>query len=238
MPSRNRVAIMQPYFLPYLGYWQLMSCVDTFVVYDDIQFTKKGWIHRNRYLNNGSDQMFSLPLKKDSDYLDVVQRQLADTWDEEKPRLMRKIAGAYAKAPGFSEGMAIFEACLNADSRNLFEFVLNSIKVIKHRLDIGAELVVSSAIGNTKAHKGQNRVLEICRSLSATEYVNPIGGLGLYQGAAFEGQGIELKFHRIGDVRYDQPGPEFLPHLSILDMLMFVGVSGVKDELANFELLE
>src|SRR5690554_2832006 len=101
----HRIAIMQPYFLPYLGYWQLLNCVDTFVVYDDVEFTKKGWIHRNRYLSNGSDQMFSLPLKKDSDYLDVRDRYLADSWESEKIKLRRKIEGAYKKAPYFSEGM-------------------------------------------------------------------------------------------------------------------------------------
>src|SRR5690554_1369276 len=94
-----RIAIMQPYFLPYLGYWQLMNCVEKFVVYDDVQFTKKGWIHRNRYLNNGKDQVFTLPLKKDSDYLDVVDRSVSDSWEVEKGKLKRKIEGAYKKAP-------------------------------------------------------------------------------------------------------------------------------------------
>ncbi len=238
MSGGSRVAIMQPYFLPYLGYWQLMGCVEKFVVYDDIQFTKKGWIHRNRYLNNGSDQMFTLPLKKDSDYLDVVERSLSDSWEVEKNKLKRKIEGAYKKAPRFYEGMPVFEECLEYKGGNLFDFVLNSIKVIREKLDIGAELMISSEIGDSKHLNGQERVLEICRTLGATEYVNPIGGYELYQRKAFCSQGVELKFHKIGDVMYDQNQKEFLPNLSVLDMLMFVGIDGVKGELTNFELRE
>lgn len=238
MPDVSRIAIMQPYFLPYIGYWQLMSCVDRFVVYDDIQFTKKGWIHRNRYLNNGSDQMFTLPLKKDSDYLDIVERSLSDSWGEEKDKLKRKVEGAYKKSPKFDEAMPIFEECLEYKGRNLFEFIFNSIKVIKERLNITSELMISSEIGDSKHLKGQERVLEICRTLRATEYVNPIGGYELYERGAFHSQNVELKFHKTGDVKYDQMRKDFFPNLSVLDMLMFVGVDGVRGELENFEFKE
>ena len=74
----SRIAIMQPYFLPYIGYWQLMHDVDCFVIYDDIKYTKKGWINRNRYLRNGQPEVFSIPLKKDSDHLDIRDRCLSD----------------------------------------------------------------------------------------------------------------------------------------------------------------
>lgn len=81
-----KAAIMQPYFFPYLGYFQLMNAVDTFVVYDNIEFTKKGWINRNRILVNGKDAFISIPLKKDSDYLQVNERYLADSWGDEKKK--------------------------------------------------------------------------------------------------------------------------------------------------------
>jgi len=93
------VAIMQPYFLPYIGYFQLMSAVDTFIVYDNIKYTKKGWFNRNRLLQNGADVMFSLPLKSDSDHLDVRDRNLAADFKREK--LLNQFRGAYARAPFF-----------------------------------------------------------------------------------------------------------------------------------------
>ncbi|MCU5787478.1 WbqC family protein [Alloalcanivorax marinus] len=236
MPGGDRIAIMQPYFLPYLGYWQLMNFVDTFVIYDDIQFTKKGWIHRNRYLNNGSDQMFTLPLKKDSDFLDVIERKIADSWGEERNKIRKKIEGAYRKAPHFEEGMMIFNECLDFDDRNLFEFIFHSIRVVKARLAIDTKLAVSSHIGFTNELKGQSRVVEICKLLGASEYVNPIGGQKIYSKHSFKEQGLDLKFHKIRDVQYDQNTEDFIPNLSLLDMLMFVGVEGTKKELSSFEI--
>ncbi len=105
-----RTAIMQPYFLPYLGYFQLISAVDRFVVYDTIQFTKKGWINRNQMLLNGTATMFSVPVKKDSDYLDVVDRHVADSFDPAK--LCNQISGAYRKAPEFDATMPFVEDIL------------------------------------------------------------------------------------------------------------------------------
>jgi hypothetical protein len=236
MSRGNRVAIMQPYFLPYLGYWQLMDCVDKFVIYDDIQFTKKGWIHRNRYFNNGCDQMFTLPLKKDSDYLDIVERELSDSWDKEQLKLVRKIEGAYKKSPYFKEGIDIVHECLSFDNKNLFEFILNSIKLVRKRLGIETELITSSEVGHTKDLIGEDRVIAVCKRLQATEYVNPIGGKNLYSKERFGEEGIDLKFHKIHDLKYDQMNCDFLPNLSILDVLMFTGIDGAKRELKNFEI--
>ena len=233
-----RIAIMQPYFLPYLGYWQLMNCVEKFVAYDDVQFTKKGWIHRNRHLNNGKDQVFTLPLKKDSDYLDVVDRSVSDSWEVEKDKLKRKIEGAYKKAPYFRQVMPVFEACIDYQGSNLFDFVFNSIRIVKETLGISTELLVSSEISDSKHLKSQERVLEICRAIEATEYVNPIGGYELYDKRDFEEKGVNLWFHKVGNVTYDQMQNEFFPNLSILDALMFIGVEGVQGELENFELVQ
>ncbi|GAB5413437.1 MAG: WbqC family protein [Congregibacter sp.] len=215
-----------------------MHHVDTFVVYDDVQFTKKGWIHRNRFQSNGSPRMFTLPLKKDSDYLDIVDRKLAESWKIEKRKLARRIEGAYGKSPHFQETMDTFAACLEYEGSNLFDFVFGSINIIRDSLDVKTRLLVSSEVGVSKKLRGQERVLEFCRTLGATEYVNPIGGYELYDRNTFAQEGVELKFHKIGDVTYDQAQENFVPNLSILDMLMICGVDGVKREIENFEILE
>ena len=95
-----KVGIMQPYFLPYVGYFQLIAAVDLFIVYDNIKYTKKGWINRNRMLLNGTDTTFSLPLRKDSDYLNVVDRELSLDFDRHK--LLNQLRGAYIRAPYFN----------------------------------------------------------------------------------------------------------------------------------------
>ncbi len=82
-----KLAIMQPYFFPYIGYFQLINTVDEFVVYDNIEFTKKGWINRNRILVNGKDEYITLPIKKDSDFLHVKDRFLAETWSKDSAKM-------------------------------------------------------------------------------------------------------------------------------------------------------
>src|SRR6185312_7130583 len=121
-----RLAIMQPYFLPYIGYYQLISSVDTFVVYDNIKYTKKGWINRNRFLLNGSDAIFSLALKKASDSLNIAARELSPDFDRNK--LLNQLKGAYSAAPYFSETCVLLERIVGFNENGLFPFVLNSIR--------------------------------------------------------------------------------------------------------------
>jgi hypothetical protein len=87
----KKVAIMQPYFFPYIGYFQLIKSVDEFIIYDNIQYTKKGWINRNRIVENGKDQLITLPIKKDSDYLDIVERKLSESWEKDKIKMINII---------------------------------------------------------------------------------------------------------------------------------------------------
>jgi hypothetical protein len=229
MSDSKKIAIMQPYFFPYLGYWQLMASVDEFVVYDDIQFTKKGWIHRNRYLTGGKEQMFTLPLKKDSDYLNVFERRLSDSWPMEREKIFRKLKGAYQKAPFFLEVLPVVERCIYFKSTNIFDYIFNSIKEVAESLDINARLLVSSELGNTKNLTGCDRVLAICKLLGATEYLNPIGGKELYQNKDFLEHNVDLKFHQIENVIYSQFDNEFISNLSIIDVLMFNGIERTKE---------
>src|SRR6188768_4511537 len=106
------IAIMQPYLFPYIGYFQLMAAVDEFVVYDNIEFTKKGWINRNRILVNGKDTFITLPLKKGSDYLNVNDRYLADSWLTDRTKLMNKVTEAYRKAPQFNLAYPVIKKCI------------------------------------------------------------------------------------------------------------------------------
>ena len=227
---------MQPYFLPYLGYWQLISAVDTFVVYDDIEFTKKGWINRNRYLLDGKAELFSLPLKKDSDYLQIGQRVLADTFGVEKERLVRKFEASYRKAPFYSEGMSLFKRCLETDDRKLFPYIYESILIATSELGITTELVISSSLDVSSTLKGQDRVIATCKALGASDYFNPVGGTSLYTKSDFVAAGIDLHFQRVRPYSYPQFKHEFVPHLSIIDVVMFNGVTGTKQLLGEMEL--
>jgi hypothetical protein len=230
-----KAAIMQPYFLPYLGYFQLIAAVDVFVVYDNIQYTKKGWINRNRLLRNGADRVFTVPLKNDSDYLDIRDRRISS--DFRRDKLLNQIGEAYRKAPHFADVFALIAAIVNFEECNLFGYVHHSILTVCQYIGITTPIVVSSSIDVDHSLKSQDRVIAICRAMKASHYINPIGGLTLYAPSTFNAAGIELSFLRSQGREYRQLGGEFVPSLSILDVLMFNSQEDTRNMLKDFELL-
>lgn len=210
---------MQPYFLPYVGYFQLIGAVDQFVVYDNIKYTKKGWINRNRFLLDGRDEVFSLPLKKDSDALDVRERRLAPDFDRNK--LLNRLVGAYRSAPCLGAAMPLLRRILGCDEDNLFGFIYASLREVCGWLGISTPLIISSTLPVDHDLTGQDRVLAICRHLGADKYINAIGGRELYSRETFEANGIDLHFLQSRLVEYRQFDAPFVPWLSILDVLMF-----------------
>lgn len=228
-----KVAIMQPYFLPYIGYWQLLNAVDVFVIYDNIKYTKKGWINRNRFLLNGQPETFTLPLKSDSDSLDINQRVLSETFDRQK--LLRQIENAYRDA---NFNIYPFRQCFLEPSNNLFDYIYNSVRVIAAGLNIDTKIITSSSLPfDHKALKGEQKVLAICEHLGATQYINPIGGTELYHHKDFTDKNIELKFIKSRLTPYRQTGKDFVPALSIVDPLLWAGPSRTKDMLGDYDLV-
>ncbi|MBX9726149.1 MAG: WbqC family protein [Rickettsiales bacterium] len=214
-----KLAIMQPYFLPYIGYFQLIGAADAFVIYDTIKYTKKGWINRNRMLLNGTDAMFSLPLKKASDALDVVERELATDFDREA--LLNQWKGAYAKAPHFAHIYPLLEGIMRVDEQNLFRFIHHAVLRICAYLGITTPIHIASHIPIDHALRGQEKVLALAQAMGATTYINSMGGMALYEAQAFAARGVDLKFLRPKPLEYPQFGASFVPWLSILDVLMF-----------------
>lgn len=218
---------MQPYFLPYIGYYQLISAVDRFIVYDNIKYTKKGWINRNRILANGVATTFSLPLRKDSDHLDVVERELAESFDRRK--LLNQFRGAYGRAPYVDEVMPLLERILQFPDANLFRYIEHSLRTMCDFLGLGAEITISSSVECDHDLKGHERVLAICSAVGASTYLNPIGGLELYSRDVFRDNGVKLEFIKPVTLEYLQSGGEFVPWLSIIDLLMFCPLANVQD---------
>lgn len=231
-----KLAIMQPYFLPYIGYFQLMAAADLFVVYDRIKYTKKGWINRNRLLLNGKDAMFSVPLKKDSDSLDVVERDLASTFD--RRQLLSELSGAYRHAPQFKPTFALLERIVLHPDDNLFRYIFHSIVTVCEHLGIETAIRVSSTVPSDSDLRGQDKVLSICDAVGADCYINPIGGTKLYEVRDFDARGIALRFLKPRPFEYRQFGAEFVPWLSIVDCLMFNQVEVICDCLKhNYDLV-
>lgn len=226
---------MQPYFLPYIGYWQLINSVDIFVIYDNIQYTKKGWFNRNRLIKNGKDALFSVSLKKDNDYLNVDERFISNDFDRKK--LIAQFKNSYAKAPHIKEIMPLLEEIINFDEDNLFKYIYNSVTKICEYLEIETKILVSSSIDIDHNLKAEKKVLAICEALSATAYINPIGGIDLYSKDKFKSKGLDLRFIKSDNIEYKQFNNDFIPWLSIIDVLMFNNKEETKKMIKGYELI-
>lgn len=229
-----RVALMQPYFLPYLGYWQLIGAVDLFVYYDDVTFIKQGWINRNRILLKGAEHMFTLHVKGASSFTPIKDVSVGDN----RGKLHKTISQAYAKAPFFRERQALLEKLFSSDESNLVDHIEKSHQHILDILGIKATVMRSSQLQMSVSGKGQDRVIQICRELGATSYINSIGGRELYSKTDFASAGINLRFLQPVLTPYSQNIASFIQGLSILDVLMFNGTPDAIAMLGNFQLIE
>lgn len=230
-----KLGIMQPYFFPYIGYFQLIKAVDKYVIYDNIQYTKKGWINRNRILQNNSDVFITISLEKDSDYLDIKERKISLEFN--KSKLLNQIRNNYRKAPYCGDIMPLVERIVNYEENNLFLYLLNSVKQICHHLNIHTEFIVSSTVDIDHSLKGQDKVITFCDFFKATDYYNAIGGQELYSLDIFRSKGINLHFLKTGNIHYKQFDAEFIPYLSIIDVMMFNSPEEINKMLNNYELV-
>jgi hypothetical protein len=230
-----KLAIMQPYFLPYIGYFQLMDAVDTFVIYDNIQYTKKGWINRNQILSNGSPKVFTIPILKDSDYADIRDRLIANTFN--KTKLINQIRGAYFKAPQFEKVFPLLETIIRYHGVNLFDYIKNSLITICNYLEIDVRILVSSTIDIDHRKKSHEKVISICNKIGCNAYVNAIGGLDLYNKENFSEKGINLIFIKSKEIKYKQFQNDFEPRLSIIDVMMFNSQERINQLLKGYDLV-
>ena len=227
---------MQPYFLPYIGYFQLINAVDKFILYDIVTFIKGGWINRNRIIVSGSDYMFSIPLVKAS-----PNKNIGDIYIKDDPKwknqLLKTIEQSYKKAPNFEEIFLLISSIINKEESNLSKFILHSFILINNYLDINTEIIPSANKYNVDQLKGAEKVIQICKEENADIYINAINGRELYDKEMFKEQDISLFFIKSQFIEYKQFKSDFLPNLSILDVLMFNSKEQVKEFLNKYELV-
>ncbi len=231
------LAIMQPYILPYIGYVQLMNTVDTFVFYDDVAFINRGWVNRNRLLVNGKEHLFTIPLREASQNKTIRELGLA-TDTKWRGKLLKTIEQSYRKAPQFATVMPLTDRIINHPAETISDYIFHSFTELTTYLGITTRLVASSTRYENAHLKGQERILDICRQEGATRYINPVGGQELYTPPAFGAVGCELRFIQSRLVPYPQMGGgEFVPWLSILDVLMHLDAAAAHSLLTKFDLI-
>lgn len=232
----KKVAIVQPYFFPYIGYFQLINSVDTFVFYDDVNFIKKGWIHRNRILNDGSDLLFTIPLKKASQnkLINEIEINIDENW---KSTFFNCIMHNYKRAPHFNEVNNILESVLSSNCESISELAINSVMQTCAYLEIDTELIISSEMfGDNKLMRRDDRLIDITKRLNGKAYLNPQNGKSLYSKPYFKENEIDLFFILPELKEYTQFKHPFVAGLSIIDLMMFNSKETIQYYLTNYHL--
>ena len=233
-----KLAIMQPYLFPYIGYYQLINAVDKFIIYDDVNFIKQGWINRNSILANGKPYLYAVPLKNQSSFSKInetlINQKFYPTW---KKKFLKTIEQNYNKAPFFNEVFPMIKSIFDIDTNNLSVLAANSMKTVSNYIGIPTVFEDSAVIYQNQNLSSQYRVLDICKKENATVYINPIGGLELYSKKDFLENNITLNFIKSNAINYKQFNHEFVPNLSIIDILMFNDINKIKGFLTNYELI-
>jgi hypothetical protein len=231
-----KIAIMQPYFCAYIGYYQLINSVDKFVICNNMQYTKRGWFNRNRILDNGNIKVFTIPLKKYKRDTNVNLRFLADNSIRERIIILKQIQNFYQKAPFYSQNYPFIESLFLQKNENLFNFIYDSVIKMCSILNIKTQIILSSSLDINHELKSQDRIVEMCKYLKTDIYINPIGGKELYNKEVFKEEGIELRYIKSKKIEYAQFDHAFVPWLSIIDVLMFNEIEKVKSYLNEYEL--
>jgi len=229
------IAANQPYFIPYIGYFQLIHLADIFLIGDNYNFIKQGWIQRNRILLNGEPHFFGLEIKNTSSNKYINETEVLDFNVNQK---LNAILYAYKNAPFFNDGYSIIETILMNPERNLSEFLVFSIKQICQYLSITTKIMKISEFEGNDQFKREYRIFDFCKRLGGNTYINPIGGQSLYHFDTFRNQNITLKFIQSQCLPYKQFNNNFVPNLSILDVIMFNSKETIKTKLCEYSLVK
>lgn len=231
-----RIAIMQPYLFPYIGYFQLIATVDKFIIYDDVNFIKRGWVNRNRILLNNVPYIFTIPLTGASQNKSIkdIEVNKEEKW---KNKMIKQMTHAYKKAPFFGQVFPMIKKVICGQYSDIGKMSTESIKVVLDYLDIKTEIIESSTIYNNQELKGQYRIKDICSKENAKTYINPIGGVEIYDRNLFSNSDIELFFIKTDPIEYQQFEKEHVSFLSIIDVLMFNPKEKIISLLTKYDLV-
>ncbi len=229
---------MQPYFFPYIGYWQLVHAADRFIFYDDVNYIVRGWVNRNRVLVNNEPKWVTVPLQGASQ-----NRKICDTFLDPSPqwrvRTLKTIKSAYGRAPFFEEVFPMVEGLIGHQAVNLSDYLTHQIIALARFMDLNTEFLQSSSRHSSIRSSGQQRILDICKAEGADTYVNAKGGRSLYSRESFEDTGIDLRFvtprlapHSVAD----KADGQYISDLSIIDALMQVGPHSMRPHLEAYDL--
>ena len=228
-----KVAIMQPYFFPYIGYFSLIKVVDLFIFYDDVNYIKGGWVNRNRILINSEAKYLTLNVKNGSPNKLINEIEI----DDNRQKLLKTIEQNYKKAPYFKQVWPLLETNLKLKTTSLADIAINSVRSVTNYLGMKTKFEISSvSYPETKGLERSERLKQICRKTHADTYINAIGGIDLYDKNDFLKNHINLQFLKPQLLQYKQYKETFIPGLSIIDVLMFNSIEDINKMLDQYQL--
>jgi hypothetical protein len=230
-----KLAIMQPYFLPYIGYFQLINYADVFVIYDDVSFIKGGWINKNRFKINSINKQLSLPLIAASSNKVINEIRISSS-----SRLMNKMLKTfqenYRKCPHYSDINDLLSISIPFYEELLVNYLKRQIEWVCSYLEIKTKILLSSDLGIERELEASDRIIQICKKLNADTYVNPIGGRSLYNSEHFIDRKIKLEFLESIPVTLNRSLLSEEGRLSILELLMYKSKEEIKNDLSLFRI--
>jgi hypothetical protein len=230
-----KLAIMQPYFFPYIGYFQLINAADKFVIYDDVNFIKQGWVNRNALYGKSAPVRITIPLINASSnrLINEIEIDYRKAWAK---KLIRTVEQTYSKAPYFNQVFPMVKQVLENNQLLISDLAKQSIVLSSEYLGFKTEFITTSSIYNNKHLSGVDRVLDICAKENATDYINSIGGRALYDKDTFSNHNLDLSFLASCAKPYKQYSQVFQPSLSIIDIMMFNSKEEIAEMLSQFRL--
>lgn len=226
-----RLAIMQPYFFPYIGYFQLINAVDKFIFYDDVNFIKNGWTNRNRILLKGESHYLTVQLKDGSSFKLINEVEFTDN----RSKLLKTLEHAYRKAPYYNSVMPLLSDCLTVKTKKISDLAQYSVVKTCKYLNIDQVFELSSeSYPDTKGLEKAARLQKICYINHSDQYYNSIGGKAIYNKQDFSENNISLIFIEPQKLEYKQFDNDFVPWLSIIDVLMFIDKGTIQGMLKNY----
>lgn len=233
-----KIAIMQPYFFPYIGYFQLINAVDKFILLDTVQFIRHGWIERNRVLKNSNEWLYiKSPLLKHS--RETLIKDIYIRKDDWQKKILAQLITYKKQAPFYKEVIDLLYSIFLVNTDNISFFNFNSLCKISEYLNISTpiEIFSNAKIEIEQINDSGDWALNISKSINATHYINPIGGVHLFDKKKFEDSKIKLSFLKTNEITYTQFDNEFVPYLSIIDVLMFNSKEQIIEMLKEYTLV-
>ena len=236
----SKVALMQPYFLPYHGYFKLIKSVDSFIIYDDAQWIKRGWINRNKIIFKGESDFITIPVNNSPLKTPINQKLLnLNNLEKYKNKIISKVHYTYKSYPYFNSGYSLLKEILSFKALHASEFIINSLILTCDYLGLTNSFYLSSSFKGHESLKGQKQVVSIIKNLNCDNYINSIGGRKLYDENFFKSQGIKLNFLSANPIKYSEEldNQNINTELSILDLIMRESPSYINDLLGDYQIL-